>query len=1620
MSDIFADDPRTCNNGMSPSLSLPLVPDGFTCCARIGNPGTGSCADAIRYAIMVDSSNYWVTVHYAAVLELANHVDEMESRFGIRFQDTAGKPLPVGNLEFSIKDTARMIKCGKVYWTEWEDLGVNLSAWMGQTVELVIYAMDCGKSGHYGYGYAVCECGTNKPTLTYCQRSQNAILEAANGYKSYVWKDSSGKVLDTVRRISLHMPVLNTSYYCISTSFLGITDTLSVKVRQTVMRPGMNYRLDSTYHTIRLSNISDVTGDSIVGQMWQVGKPGKGIEFTSMDTAFECHLKDTGLYEVLLTLYTENGCTDTCVRHVNVKPVPADVEMLAFLEPGADTLWDVHSFYPKVRMVNYGPSDAYMAEIHLEMYDSNMVMLRKLTEPVSNFKMGDTLDLLFSKSLRCLDFTGRYYFKAYVDLYGNSSRLDNDTLLKQVYMRYPDTVNLSIGSFSRSNYGFYHYDSTDSKWKKHEVWTNTNNGIVTLVWLHDDFYTKNPIKVCAKLTKKSNYLMPERDSVRFVTMFSDSAGNELLRQEVWLPASFSGDSSFNFLEGRKIPYYRGYFWVKMFFDAHPNDYNYENDTFCARGYCQPIDTVLVNMLSVRPHADSVGGKIRVYPKVTLRNGGNVDMKNFKVKVLVMDSNFNKITQLDETIALLARGDTIEKKFTNSYGAPDYDGIYHLLAFYTDTVSYVAHCFYRPDTFDIEMFSIRPEIDTVVSGNSVKPIVKLMLKHNKSNGSNLNPHVDIYVFVYDSNHVPLNGLGSSGSFYAYYGDTITQKLGGYKVPNYSGFYYLRAYPKWDGSLNMVYSNDTVECKGYCIMDTVDFQMLSVRPNVDSAEGKTEVYPIIETYYRHPRAAYAYVDVDVQVFDSSHVILYQKKGNFFFNCNKKEETMLPGCKWNVPNYTGNYYIKVFFSNLKNDLNVFRNNDTVVFKAYCFKHLKTDVELVSVRPQHDSAEVGSWTSPVVMVKNLGDSDLKNIVVNVQVDSTVGYVAKLSDTIPFIAVGDSVEKVFASRYRVPDCGNPSNGSAAYYFLEAFVSADKDEDATNNRKDYKSYIHKTFDLRPISIFFPVDTLWGGNTVLPSVRIVNNSVTHPNQYGCWVEVCDSAGRVISEWSESFYFGPDEKYDTLTRQCTRTFSLPNYSGVIRMRSAISSLPKMCGLKVKDTLVQFFHFYRRDTIDVSLTNLVYPVTSELLIGCTRVYPTVYVRSRSNVVHHNLAITALVYDNVGALYDSITEIIPKLEAGTSVYRFNRCYKVPNAPGKYKLKVCLESPKGDLSVADNVVQGEFRSRVRPDTIDVALDTLLCPSVTETLLGNTEVRPQVRVVNRGNAEADSLVIDALVYDQSGALADSLMGMIVLLEEGTDTLYTFHSAYRVPNADGTYTLRLHVHAPYGDTCLENNVLQRKLRSRRNDSVDLQLLSVTLSDTGVLAGGAWVHPTVKVANLLCNADANNVKVYVEVLDSAGQRLDLLRENLARVPMADTVELVFADSLQVPDYTGKFWVRAYVEAAMYETDRSNDTLLCAYTCQSPDAVPSVAMDNWQLGQNIPNPAADKTLVPVTLPMPGTVRLQVFAADGRLLYRSEHAVAEGKSLLPLDLAGYAAGVYYYSVEYKGERKVRKMVVE
>ena len=54
-----------------------------------------------------------------------------------------------------------------------------------------------------------------------------------------------------------------------------------------------------------------------------------------------------------------------------------------------------------------------------------------------------------------------------------------------------------------------------------------------------------------------------------------------------------------------------------------------------------------------------------------------------------------------------------------------------------------------------------------------------------------------------------------------------------------------------------------------------------------------------------------------------------------------------------------------------------------------------------------------------------------------------------------------------------------------------------------------------------------------------------------------------------------------------------------------------------------------------------------------------------------------------------------------------------------------------------------------------------------------------------------------------------------------------------------------------------------------------------------------------------------------------------------------------------------------------------------------------------------------------LRVMGLNGQVLCREEVEAEAGSGDIRVNLSDLAAGVYYYSVEYRGERVVRKMNV-
>ncbi|MBR4491800.1 MAG: hypothetical protein IKO98_03995, partial [Bacteroidales bacterium] len=952
---------------------------------------------------MVDSSNYWVTVHYAAVLELANHVDEMESRFGIRFQDTAGKPLPVGNLEFSIKDTARMIKCGMVYWTEWEDLGVNLSAWMGQTVELVIYAMDCGKSGHYGYGYAVCECGSPKGNVRYCNNSSIAELSAPTGCRSYSWTDTSGKVVDSVRVMKVANPAIGAVYRCVVDKGTAHFDTITLTISRTLIASSFLYQWDSLSPFIRLKNTSVITGSRLSALTWHVIRQGSGTEYVGIGSTLNYTFKDTGWYEVQLIVSSATGCSDTCSHRFRVEAVSVDVGVLSLMYPDKDTLWDTHFFYPKVRMANFGKNDMNFAVVHIELYDSNMTMISELKESVGDIHAGDTLDWCFADSLRCTVFTGLYFLKAYLDSkYMNDISSSNDTLLKPLYLQYPDTVKLSVTKVDVLCYN----DFVDR-------------------WLSDysTMEINTPIRIRANITKYSNYLMGTKDSVRLTAVVSDSLGRMLQSQSVWIASSVSYDNApytfpVEMVTPCYAPCYKGQFYVSVFFDACSKDLVHVDDTCTVRRNCLWSDSIDIQILSVRPQADSIYGRSVMSAVVEICNSGNVEAWYTYLEVHVTDSAGNLIKKLTRnTIVNIQSKDTLRFVFS-SYQVPDYTGVYRLKAVANvnvdvdktnNTLEYLAHCFSYKHV--LEIISVRPDADSLEGRNETFPI---LLVCNTGSYGLQNTVIQVHV------------LDSSSKLVSQLSDTLPTLLPGdtaecgfkslYSVPDYTGTYRMMA----------ICDVDTALFDAHCFKrpDTADVELVWVKPYKDTLEGLSGLSAKIKiSYYSNNSNSPSSITVypEVIILDSSGRIVGTNSkfcGVFIRKNETKEETLCPNtyiAGFDVPNYTGYYYLKTYVS-WDGSCNMLVSNDTVVYKAYCYKHQFVDVQLVSVRPQKDSVEGRTKNAPVVTVTNVGNLDAHNIALNVVVMSSGWKIlASLTDTIPFLAAGDTLVKKFTSFFLTP-----------------------------------------------------------------------------------------------------------------------------------------------------------------------------------------------------------------------------------------------------------------------------------------------------------------------------------------------------------------------------------------------------------------------------------------------------------------------------------------------------------------------------------------------------------------------------------------------------------------------------
>jgi hypothetical protein len=259
------------------------------------------------------------------------------------------------------------------------------------------------------------------------------------------------------------------------------------------------------------------------------------------------------------------------------------------------------------------------------------------------------------------------------------------------------------------------------------------------------------------------------------------------------------------------------------------------------------------------------------------------------------------------------------------------------------------------------------------------------------------------------------------------------------------------------------------------------------------------------------------------------------------------------------------------------------------------------------------------------------------------------------------------------------------------------------------------------------------------------------------------------------------------------------------------------------------------------------------------------------------------------------------------------------------------------------------------------------------------------------------------------------LKVGEDTTYTFKNPYIVPNEIYRVQVKASLEcdpalidtAHFTDECI--------------DLHDLSLISLDNPSGRIDTVSSLMSITVTVKNTDNHLPFNNVDITAQIEDKSRAELERLTGVIPEIKPLDAIQFTFTGKYTVPN-DSVYFIRVYISSGDFYPEQ--DTLYIKrgtnFGQGVPPAIKGVSdMGAFKLEQNIPNPANENTLINYSVPEAGEVLFHVHSISGQLLYSKIIEAPRGNQYIELNTATFAAGVYFYSMEYKGQRIVKRMSV-
>lgn len=303
---------RACN-----AIST-VCPFGGTYSMQLGNSNVNWETEEIQYSYTVSATNPILVYAYAVALQDPNHPDTAQPGFRTLVRDMNNNVIPCSFYRVNATQLRTGSLCNwspPVWYKNWTQVAIDLSAYAGQTVTIYFRTNDCGWGAHFGYAYVdIIGCYPKEISLVGCAGSTSVTLTAPPGFQSYLWSTGQNTQSITVN------PIFTPSVSCTINSFQGCQIVLNANTLFPM--PNVSFRATSICvcdgPNVFTNLTSAVAGDPIIRWEWDFGD---GTAHVFAQNTSHQYLRP-GIYTVSLIVRTTSGCNYGTTKQVYVYPCP--------------------------------------------------------------------------------------------------------------------------------------------------------------------------------------------------------------------------------------------------------------------------------------------------------------------------------------------------------------------------------------------------------------------------------------------------------------------------------------------------------------------------------------------------------------------------------------------------------------------------------------------------------------------------------------------------------------------------------------------------------------------------------------------------------------------------------------------------------------------------------------------------------------------------------------------------------------------------------------------------------------------------------------------------------------------------------------------------------------------------------------------------------------------------------------------------------------------------------------------------------------------------------------------------------------------------------------------------